>query len=57
MPALINNCDEEQYAQLVPKVMSCAILSAYAQTELGHGTLDQFSCFPALATELHSEEH
>ncbi|KAH7706403.1 Protein C48B4.1 [Aphelenchoides avenae] len=38
VPALINNCDEEQYAQLVPKVMSCAILSAYAQTELGHGT-------------------
>ncbi|KAH7713092.1 Protein F59F4.1 [Aphelenchoides avenae] len=38
VPALINNCDEEQYAELIPKVMSCEVLSTYAQTELGHGT-------------------
>lgn len=37
VPALINNCDGLQYAELIPKVMSCEILSAYAQTELGHG--------------------
>jgi alkylation response protein AidB-like acyl-CoA dehydrogenase len=40
VPALINNCDEEQYAELLPKVMSCEVLSTYAQTELGHGKLN-----------------
>uniref|UniRef100_A0AC34PVX0 Acyl-CoA oxidase n=1 Tax=Panagrolaimus sp. JU765 TaxID=591449 RepID=A0AC34PVX0_9BILA len=38
IPAILNNADDEQLKQWLPKVMNNEYVLAYAQTELGHGT-------------------
>ncbi|KAL3084073.1 hypothetical protein niasHS_009206 [Heterodera schachtii] len=38
LPAMINNCDEEQAAEWLPKLFNCEIIATYVQTEMGHGT-------------------
>jgi acyl-CoA oxidase len=38
LPTLINNCDEAQLNDLVPKALNREFIATYAQTELGHGT-------------------
>ncbi|KAI3417498.1 hypothetical protein GPALN_013220 [Globodera pallida] len=38
LPAMINNCDDEQAAEWLPKLFNCEIIATYVQTEMGHGT-------------------
>ncbi|KAE9546750.1 hypothetical protein FO519_010038, partial [Halicephalobus sp. NKZ332] len=38
IPTILNNADEEQAAEWLPKAMNLEFISTYAQTELGHGT-------------------
>uniref|UniRef100_A0A915D7C2 Acyl-coenzyme A oxidase n=1 Tax=Ditylenchus dipsaci TaxID=166011 RepID=A0A915D7C2_9BILA len=38
LPTLINNCDEEQLGEWLPKVINRELIATYAQTEMGHGT-------------------
>lgn len=38
IPAILNNADDEQQAEWLPKLYTCQLLATYAQTELGHGT-------------------
>lgn len=38
IPALKNLGTEEQQAEWVPRSITCKIIGAYAQTEMGHGT-------------------
>ncbi|CAG4983887.1 unnamed protein product [Colias eurytheme] len=38
MPAILNQGNEEQQAQWLPRAWNCSIVGSYAQTELGHGT-------------------
>lgn len=38
IPALRNLGTDEQQASWVPRAISCKVIGAYAQTELGHGT-------------------
>lgn len=37
IPTLMNNCDEEQLSEWLPKLLNREIIATYAQTELGHG--------------------
>ncbi|KAE9552039.1 hypothetical protein FO519_004730, partial [Halicephalobus sp. NKZ332] len=38
IPTILNNADDEQAAEWLPKAMNLEFISTYAQTELGHGT-------------------
>jgi len=38
IPALLNNADDEQLDELLPKALSREFIATYSQTELGHGT-------------------
>uniref|UniRef100_A0A7E4UV06 Acyl-coenzyme A oxidase n=1 Tax=Panagrellus redivivus TaxID=6233 RepID=A0A7E4UV06_PANRE len=38
IPALLNNADDEQLDEWLPKAISRQFIATYAQTELGHGT-------------------
>jgi acyl-CoA oxidase len=38
IPALMNNADEEQLDEWLPKAISREFVATYSQTELGHGT-------------------
>uniref|UniRef100_A0A914Y9S9 Acyl-CoA oxidase/dehydrogenase middle domain-containing protein n=1 Tax=Panagrolaimus superbus TaxID=310955 RepID=A0A914Y9S9_9BILA len=38
IPTILNNADEEQKAEWLPKAQNLEFIGTYAQTELGHGT-------------------
>uniref|UniRef100_A0AC34FUR3 Acyl-coenzyme A oxidase n=1 Tax=Panagrolaimus sp. ES5 TaxID=591445 RepID=A0AC34FUR3_9BILA len=38
IPTILNNADEEQKAEWLPKAQKLEFIGTYAQTELGHGT-------------------
>ena len=38
LPAMINNCDDEQAAEWIPQLLNREVIATYAQTEMGHGT-------------------
>ena len=37
LPAMINNCDDEQAAEWVPMLLNREVIATYVQTEMGHG--------------------
>ncbi|KAI1723426.1 acyl-CoA oxidase domain-containing protein [Ditylenchus destructor] len=56
IPTLMNNCDEEQLSEWLPKLLNREIIATYAQTELGHGNLGKSANFTVVVALLFTQD-